>query len=91
MTQVFIDVREPEAFQQGHVEGAINIPPMEIMYGSTKIDALDKNDELILYCFTGARSNAAMQHFQRQGFVKLANGINKDQVAHKYNKSIVSL
>lgn len=91
MKQVFIDVREPVAFEQGHVEGAINISPFEIISGSPKIDALDKEDELVLYCFTGARSNAAMQYFQRLGFTNLVNGINKDQVAHRYNKKTVSL
>lgn len=91
MKQVFIDVREPVAFKQGHVEGAINISPQEIMSGSPKMTALNKDDELILYCFTGARSNAAMRFFQALGFTKLVNGINKDQVARKYSKDIVSL
>lgn len=91
MKQVFIDVREPAAFNQGHVEGAINISPVEIMSGSPKIDNLDKDSELVLYCFTGARSNAAMRFFQQLGFTRLNNGINKDQVARKYGKKIVGL
>lgn len=84
MNQIFIDVREPQEFSQGHVDGAINIPPSELMQGSDKLRDVPKDTEIILYCLSGSRSNVSMQMLKQQGFTNLVNGINKDQVEAKY-------
>jgi phage shock protein E len=84
MARLFIDVREPFEFARGHVEGAINIPPAEIMRGAKALDGVDKDTELVLYCLSGSRSNAAMHYFKQLGFTNVVNGINKDQVRSKY-------
>ncbi len=42
MDRVIIDVREPEEYATDHVEGAINIPPSEIMTGSHKLDDIPR-------------------------------------------------
>jgi len=80
MNRIIIDVREPGEFARSHVEGAINIPPMEIMSGSPALRAVPKDAEVILYCISGARSNAAMHILKAQGFTNIKNGINKDHV-----------
>ncbi len=84
MDRVIIDVREPEEYSVDHVEGAINIPPSEIMAGSRKLDGLPKDTELILYCVSGSRSNVSANILRSQGFTNIVNGINKQQVKAKY-------
>jgi len=84
MDRLIIDVREPEEYQKGHVDGAINIPPSELMAGSGQLKDIPKDTELILYCVSGARSNASIYILKSQGFTNLINGINKDQVTAKY-------
>jgi len=85
MSRIIIDVREPEEFARGHVDGAINIPPSEIMAGSDKLSDVPKDSELILYCVSGSRSNVSKHLLETQGFTNVINGINKDQVTAKYS------
>lgn len=85
MSRLIIDVREPEEFARGHVHGAINIPPAEIMQGSDQLQDVAKDTEIILYCVSGSRSNVSKQILESQGFTNVVNGINKDQVSAKYS------
>lgn len=85
MTTIFIDVREPYEFSAGHVKGALNIPPAELMQGVPDVLAdTPKDTEIVLYCRSGARSNVGMQLLRRQGFTKLVNGINQDHIEANY-------
>lgn len=84
MTKVIIDVREPVEFQMDHVDGAINIPPIELMSGAPQLSNVPKDTELILYCRTGSRSAVAMKILQDLGFTNMKNGINKDQVLARF-------
>ena len=84
MDRIIIDVREPEEYDRGHVPGAINIPPNEIMAGATKLADVPKDTELVLYCVSGSRSTVSMQYLQRLGFTNLVNGINQHHVTAKY-------
>ncbi len=81
---VFVDVREPEEYARGHVEGAINVPPAEVMAGSDKLKDLPKDTPLVLYCVSGSRSNVTKNILQSQGFTNITNGINQRQVEVKY-------
>lgn len=85
MTRIFIDVREPFEFATGHVKGAINIPPSELMEGAQKLADVPKDTELVLYCVSGSRSNVSMNILRQLGFTNLVNGINKSHVQAKYN------
>ena len=82
--RVIIDVREPYEYEMGHVEGAINLPPAEIMAGAKQLQSLDKDTELILYCKTGSRSNVSIQILRQMGFTNLINGINAGQVEKRF-------
>ncbi|MCA9346746.1 rhodanese-like domain-containing protein [Candidatus Saccharibacteria bacterium] len=82
--RIFIDVREPYEFARDHVKGAINVPPAEIMRGAPVLADIPKNTELVLYCLSGARSNASMQYLRRMGFTNLVNGVNKNHIRAKY-------
>jgi phage shock protein E len=85
MKPVIVDVREPIEFTMGHVEGALNIPPRDLMAGAKKLADMDKNTPLVLYCRTGSRSNVGIQILQGLGYTNLTNGINKQQVEAKYS------
>lgn len=84
MKQVVIDVREPFEYESGHVEGALNIPPDELMAGAKKLAEVDKDTPVVVYCRTGSRSNVAIQILRGLGYTNLTNGINKQQVEAKY-------
>lgn len=82
---VIIDVREPAEYESGHVEGALNIPPAELMAGAPALEHLDKDTELVLYCVSGSRSNASIQILKQMGFTNLTNGINAGHVQKNYS------
>ena len=84
MNYTIIDVREPEEFSQGHVDGALNIPPAALMAGAQALDTVSKNAAIIVYCRTGSRSNVAKQILASLGYTDITNGMNKDQVKAKY-------
>lgn len=84
MNRIIIDVREPSEFARGHVDGAINIPPMSIMQGAKALAGVPKDTELVLYCVSGSRSNASSNILKQLGFTNLVNGVNMQQVRAKY-------
>lgn len=84
MKPVIIDVREPFEFSRGHVKGAINIPPAELMAGTKKLRVVPKDANIVLYCLSGSRSNASMHYLRQMGYANLTNGISKEHVASKY-------
>ena len=81
---IIIDVREPFEYEEDHVDGALNIPPAELMAGASKLDDVAKDTEIVLYCRTGSRSNVAMQILSGLGFTNLVNGINAGHVRKQY-------
>lgn len=85
MQPVIVDVREPYEFIQGHVEGAINIPPNELMAGAEKLRGVPKDAQIILYCVSGSRSNVAMHILRSLGYANLVNGINQHHVEARMN------
>lgn len=87
MGRIIIDVREPEEYQRGHVPGALNIPPADIMAGAPQLANAPKDTELVLYCNSGSRSNVAKNILGTMGFTNIVNGINKDHVQAKYHIS----
>jgi len=64
---VLIDVRTPEEYAAGHLEGALNIAHAEI---GQRIAAsgVSKLDQLIVYCQSGRRSHVAGQTLTRMGY-----------------------
>ena len=82
---IIIDVREPEEYRSGHVEGAINIPPNELNIHNEKLTNINKDEEIVVYCISGARSHTSINVLAGMGFTNLINGINQAQVEAKYN------
>lgn len=81
---MIIDVREKDEYDSGHVDGAINIPLSELGSSTQKLDQLDKNQQVVLYCRSGARAGSAMQLFKNLGFKNVVNGNNQQTVEQQY-------
>ena len=80
-SKIVIDVRTPEEFASGHVEGAINIPFDTIKPNLPALAKIGKNENVLLYCRSGRRSAIAMQSLTQLGYRYLQNGGGLDALA----------
>jgi NADPH-dependent 2,4-dienoyl-CoA reductase/sulfur reductase-like enzyme len=62
---VLLDVREPGEFEQGHIEGAINLPLSELR---RRVGEVPRGRELYLYCAAGQRAYFAQRLLLQEGF-----------------------
>ncbi len=69
-TLTLIDVRTPEEFAAGHIEGAINFD-LEGGQFSAQIAPLDRAATYAVYCHSGRRSALAAQAMTDAGFSQL--------------------
>lgn len=67
---VVIDVRTPEEFAEGHIEGATLIDINSPTFGD-EIDALDRDASYLVYCRSDNRSGQAVAIMQQLGFEQL--------------------
>lgn len=73
-----IDVRTPEEFAKGHLDGARNIDWLEDGF-LEKAASLDPKKPVLLYCAAGGRSEDALNALRAAGYanvVDLARGFN---------------
>lgn len=61
---LFIDVREPDEFATGHLEGAVNIPLGSLQ---SRADGLAGRHAIVVYCQAGDRSASAVSLLERAG------------------------
>ncbi len=64
-----LDVRRATEYDEGHIEGAINIAHTRL---ASRLDELPTDTSLIVHCRSGVRSARASSFLQRRGF-KVAN------------------
>lgn len=69
---VFLDVRTPEEFNQGHIDQSIHINFYDSDFEEQLIK-LDKSKSYIVYCKSGMRSNKATKLMTKLGFKNTAN------------------
>lgn len=88
MKRYILDTREPHEFTESHVDGAVNIPPHTLMGDAlpAPLNEAEFDDELIVYCRSGMRSNTVSQILKMHGFTNLINGVNE----HHVNKLLQS-
>ncbi|WP_420841849.1 rhodanese-like domain-containing protein [Eikenella glucosivorans] len=69
---VWIDVRSPEEYAQGHIQGAHNLPHDQI---GRQIAAVvpDKHTPIQLYCRSGRRAESAKQVLESMGYTRVQN------------------
>ncbi|HDZ6823165.1 TPA: rhodanese-like domain-containing protein [Mannheimia haemolytica] len=69
---IWIDVRSAKEFQQGHLNGAINVTHTEIAQRIAEV-APDKNQPIHLYCRSGHRAEAALNELKKLGYSNVTN------------------
>lgn len=70
---VYVDVRTPGEYAEGHVAGAILIPHDQIEARWQEL-AEHKDTPIVLYCRTGRRSGLALDVLKEKGFMHVTNG-----------------
>lgn len=73
-----IDVRPKEAYQEGHIVNAINMPLADITAGKIKLDKIKKRP-VVVYCQMGKSSIQASKNLTEAGIESVFNlqgGIN---------------
>ncbi|WP_047244965.1 rhodanese-like domain-containing protein [Maribacter thermophilus] len=63
-----VDVRTPEEYNAGHIDDAININVLDAETFNKKVQSLDKEKPVYVYCKVGGRSNKASQILKELGF-----------------------
>ncbi len=64
-TDILLDVRTISEFEAGHIPNALNIPLDSIR---ERINELDKNQKIYIYCLGGQRGYLAQQILKQHGF-----------------------
>lgn len=78
---VVIDVRTPQEFAAGHIDGALNIPVEQVGLGIKSIKGLKKESPILVYCRSGRRSAHARFILEQQGFRRVLDGGGMDALA----------
>ena len=76
---IVVDVRSKSEFDMAHVDGALWMDVSDIVAG--KLPDVPKDEEIVLYCRSGARSSAAMHILKEQGFTNARSGGGLAQMA----------
>lgn len=61
----FLDVREPDEWRVGHIEGALHIPMGQL---NARVDELAGDHEWVAVCRSGNRSGVVTNAMQQAGF-----------------------
>lgn len=69
---VLLDIRTPEEYGAGKIEGAINIDFYDADFRE-QLDALDKDTHYVVYCNSGNRSGQSLPVFEDLSFVQVEN------------------
>lgn len=69
---IILDVRSPQEYREGHIEGAIVIPEYELKFRAQEI-LKDKDKAIIVYCPSGIRSKRAQRLLKCMGYENVYN------------------
>jgi rhodanese-related sulfurtransferase len=69
---IILDVRTPQEFSEGHIEGALNLDFYSPSF-KEDLDKLDKTKTYFVYCRTGNRSGQAVKMMESLGFREAYN------------------
>lgn len=85
---VIVDVRTPEEYAGGHLEGAQNIDFYAPDFVE-QVSQLDRNKQYRLYCRSGSRAGQAEQLMKDTGFNDVASLGSMQTAANATGKEIV--
>lgn len=67
-----IDVREPDEFREGHIDGALNIPRGLLEFKIGTLPELEPRDtRILLYCKTSGRAALAAASLKDMGYLRV--------------------
>lgn len=67
-----IDVREPDEFREGHIDGALNIPRGLLEFKIGTLPELEPRDtRILLYCKTSGRAALAAASLREMGYLRV--------------------
>jgi rhodanese-related sulfurtransferase len=66
-----LDVRTPKEYEDGHIEGAVNIDYFDESFLSQVEQRFDKDQPVMLYCRSGNRSAKATAIMKEAGFKEI--------------------
>lgn len=69
---IIIDVRSPQEFREGHVDGAISIPDYQIKR-EIRSYISNKQQLIVVYCSTGHRSQKVQQILKDMSYSNVYN------------------
>ena len=70
--EILIDVRTPKEFEEGCIEGAINIDWFSADFNQ-QVVSIDKNKTIYVYCKKGGRSLKSQARLKELGFLHVIN------------------
>jgi rhodanese-related sulfurtransferase len=68
---ILVDVRTPKEFEEGHIEGALNVDFLNPAAFDEGAAQLDPDKALMIYCRSGKRSQKASEKLKAMGFKKI--------------------
>lgn len=68
--QTIIDIRTPQEYRQGHIDGAVNINYYDSNF-MEQIAKYDKNQPIFIYCRSGNRTSPASRKMADFGFKEI--------------------
>lgn len=67
-----LDVRSPEEFGSGHLDGAVNVPLASLSQGVTDLE-IPRDRPILAYCLSGTRSSMACRTLRAIGYTQVHN------------------
>ena len=67
---IFVDVRNPPELNEGYAPDAKNVPLGDL---KNRLAELPKDKDLLIYCRSGRRSEAATNYLMSQGYTRVYN------------------
>lgn len=84
---VLVDVREPDEYMMGHIQGAVHIPRGLLEFKMSASESLSSRDlQILVYCKNGGRSSLAAKTLVEMGYLNvraIAGGFDAWVVAGK--------
>lgn len=78
-----VDVRTPQEYAEGTVEGSTNIPLNEI---EQRLAEFKDKEQIVVFCRSGSRSAQAEAILRKHGFTNVVNGGTWQQVRAVVNQ-----
>ena len=83
---IIIDVRSPQEFATGSIEGAVNLP-LKGLPDSLLSEGIELDEEVVVYCRSGRRSAQAKTVLKAAGFELVFDGGPMSQLEGVLNDS----